>query len=567
MIRADDQVKPCDSEPEGRLVEARRAPTRSLFENLAATGCGFAIVLLLACGPPPDPKLEAQRFCERLEFVNEGNVDTRGLSEIGGHAKVAATLLEVAPAAIQSELEQFHGVFEGWAAAVTGERSMRDTFEALSDTSLVGAEGRIADYIAEACGIRIGDGSYVEVPRLRVQEVCPAWPRFISPLSSNVFPNLPDIAGGNYFANEFLITPLGVGVGNAFGVEPGGWVEIHGYYPETRYFAFHPNDMDLNNLPTLRDRDLDPDPGSVNPFREVPPLGSANTYTAKLVFGPPPENPEPNTRYVGVKKDGESTNRYVLNLLRYYATDPGDGANTGGFPLPAVTLYDSEGEVTHHFEECDLYANGTEGLISPLRFPMLPIADHRAANPPFWGTSSNFEAPSDTLANADVQYLSTVYSRRFGDIFVVRAKYLTAPDTRAGESHHGAGKDVRLYTFCTYNVWNGSAIDCMLENELAVDGEGYYTVVVSDAASRPGNLAAEAATWIDWGPYLDGQLSWRYVYRENPKVVAIARAIDGAVASGQRSPYAPVAVPCDRATFEAGGWRACFERAETGPDS
>ena len=490
--------------------------------------------------------------------MNAGGVDTTGLSEIGGHAKVAGALLEVAPGEIKEELIQFHGAFQGWAAAVTGDRSMLDTFEDLSATSLVGAEGRIADYIAEQCGVRIGDGSYVEVPRLRVQEICPGWPRFISPLSSNVFPNLPDIAGGNYFANEFLITPLGLGYGNAFGVKPGGWVEIHGHYPQTRYFGFHPNDIDLNNLPTLRDRDLVPDPGSVNPFRETPLPGSINTYTVKLVFGPPPASPESNTRYVGVKKDGESTNRYVMNLLRYYATDPGDGANTGGFPLPAVTIYDADGKVQEHFEACDLYAEGTEGLSSPLRFPMLPIADHRAANPPFWSTSSNFGAPSDTLANADVQYLSTVYSRRFGELFVIRAKALTAPDTRAGEPHHGTGKDVRLYTFCTYNVWNGSAIDCMLESELVLDSDGYYTVVVSSAENRPANLVTEAATWLDSGPYLDGQVSWRYIYRENPKVRAIAQAIEGGPVSPEIVDYVPVAVPCGPESFEAGGWDACF---------
>ena len=542
-----------------RKLPGKRWPWISLWALLIGTsGFGFA------CGAPADPAQEAERFCRRLAFVNGGGVETAGLSEIGGHAKVAAALLEVAPAEIEEELIQFHGAFEGWAAAVTGERSMLDTFDDLSDTSLVGAEGRIGDYIAEQCGIRIGDGSYVEVPRLRVQDVCPGWPRFLSPESQNVFPNLPDIAGGNYFTNEFLITPLGVGYGNAFGVEPGGWVEIHGDYPKTRYFAFHPNDMDLNNLPTLQDRDLDPDPGSVNPFRETPPPGSTNTYTAKLVFGPPPEDPEPNTRYVGVKKDGESTNRYVMNLLRYYATDLGDGANTGGFPLPAVTIYDADGEVQEHFEACELYADGTEGLSSPLRFPMLPIADHRASNPPFWSTSSNFGAPSDTLANADVQYLSTVYSRRFGEIFVIRAKALSAPNTRAGEPHHGAGKDVRLYTLCTYNVWNGSAIDCMLESELVLDADGYYTLVVSDEGNRPANLRAEDATWIDSGPYLDGQVSWRYVFRDNPKVAAIAQAVRGGPVSRGFTPYVPKAVPCQSQIFEAGGWNACV--AAAGPE-
>ena len=234
-----------------------------------------------------------------------------------------------------------------------------------------------------------------------------------------------------------------------------------------------------------------------------------------------------------------------------------DGANSGGVPLPEVTIYDADGEVTHHFEECDLYAPGNPRLQTELLFPALPIADHRSTNPPYWSTSSNFNAPSDTMANADVQYLATVYSRRFGDIFLVRAKFLTAPNTREGEPHSAKDRDVRLYTLCTYNIWAGSAIDCMLENEMRVDSDGYYTLVISDESNRPNNLTAESATWIDWGPYLDGQLSYRHVYRENPIVQQIARGVLGKSVSDAARPYVPIAIPCTRETFDAGGWSAC----------
>ena len=84
------------------------------------------------------------------------------------------------------------------------------------------------------------------------------------------------------------------------------------------------------------------------------------------------------------------------------------------------------------------------------------------------------------------------------------------------------GKQVRLYNLCTYNFWNGGATQCMLENELRRDDRGFYTLIVSKAADRPANLVETEATWIDWGPYLDGQLQYRFVYRENPYVAAIA---------------------------------------------
>jgi hypothetical protein len=484
-------------------------------------------LLLGACTPAEDPAQQAATFCATLDSVNRGEVNTGDQPELAGHARVLNTLLNVAPEAIEDELDQFHAAFANWAAAVSGDQPMLDTFDDLTDPSLAGAEGRIADYIADHCGLRLGDGSYKEAPRPSAQDLCPGWPRVGSPNTFNNFPNLPDISGANYFANDYMISRIGLAPGDAFAVEPGGWVELRGQYPYSRYFAYHPNDMDLNNLKTLRDRDLEPEPGSVNRFREAAATDSGNYYTAKLVFGPEPAKPEPNTSYVG------------------------------GVPLPAVTIYNADGEVTDHFDECDLYARGGADIRTELRFPVLPIADHRARATPQWSTSSNFDAPSDTMANADVQYLSTTYSRRFGDIFVVRARRLSAPDTRAGTPVSAAGYDVRFYSLCNYNIWNGAAIDCMLDNELKVDEEGFYTLVISDAEHRPQNLEEEHATWMDWGPFLDGQLSFRHVFRENPRVAEIAAALVGAPVSAGTDPYVPRATPCTRAQFEAGGWPGC----------
>jgi hypothetical protein len=531
-----------------------------LLQSLFKLSLLLLLVFITGCESRPPPEQQAALFCETLSRVNSGGVDTRGLAELQGHAKVLKTLLDVAPQVIEKELAQFHSVFDSWAAAVIGEKPMIDTFEELSDPSLVGAEGRVADYIAEHCDVRLGDGYYNESPRGESDSICPGWPRFISPLNSNNFPNLPDISGANYFANDFVINPLGVGVGRAFGVKRGGWVEFRGQYPRARYFAYHPNDMDLNNLDTLQDRELNPDPGSVNPYREVAEPGSKNYYTAKLVFDESPKNPEPNTSYVGLKKNTGDSNYYLINMLRLYASDIGDGANSGGVPLPAITIYKPGGEVAQHFDECELYGEGREPIRSELTFPAIPIIDHRAREKVVWNTSSNFNASSDTMANADAQYLSAYYSTRFGDLFVMRGKYVTAPNTRAGVPHSAAGYDIRGYTLCTYNIWAGSAIDCMLDNEMTVGDDGFYTLVISDEQNKPANLQAQQATWLDKGVYLDGQLSIRYVFRDNLIAQAIAKGVMGDNVTEALRAYVPVAVPCDSEVFATGGWKACFAR-------
>lgn len=68
----------------------------------------------------------------------------------------------------------------------------------------------------------------------------------------------------------------------------------------------------------------------------------------------------------------------------------------------------------------------------------------------------------------------------------------------------------------------------------------------------------QQATWMDWGPYPDGQLSFRHVFRENPRVAEIATALVGGTVSAGALPYVPIAKPCTREVFERGGWPACL---------
>ena len=112
---------------------------------------------------------------------------------------------------------------------------------------------------------------------------------------------------------------------------------------------------------------------------------------------------------------------------------------------------------------------------------------------------------------------------------------------------------------CTYNFWNGSANHCLLDNQLDIDSEGFYTLVISSEGNRPNNLRDNSATWLDWGPYLDGQISFRFVYRENRFVKAIAAGVRGEPVSAELMDYVPNAIHCSREAFDRGGWSACIQ--------
>jgi hypothetical protein len=304
-----------------------------------------SMVLITACGST-NTETQVQKFCNTLTEVNSGSIDTTDLSELQGHAAVAKALLDSSPPTLERDIQRIYEAVDSWARSVSGDNPMLDTFDLLRAPSLIGSEGRVADFAAKHCGIDLGGPQWVEAALPSWDDVCPAWPRVGTPLTFNNFPNLPDIAGSNYFGQNFLISNAASMLGlrtlkGAFVVEPGGKAVFRGQYPEARYFAYHPNDMDLNNLKTLRDEDLEPDKGSVNPFRQIAPTAIKNYYTATLVFGPTPARPEPNTSYVGVRKNGVSENRFLVNLLRLYHVDAGNGPGSGEVPLPSLSIYDA----------------------------------------------------------------------------------------------------------------------------------------------------------------------------------------------------------------------------------
>jgi hypothetical protein len=471
-----------------------------------------------------------------------------------GHADTLRQLLEVAPDEIREPLQSLHDLMaearDASGAAVLG------IFPKLIDPELANVYGAISDYIRERCGIELGDGRYEKGELVR-ESHCDGWPGAGSPLTSNRFPYLLDTSASNYFSNRFWH-----GDGSPPGFIPvprGGKVVFQGEYPYSRYFAFHPSDFDTNNLQTLIDVDLEPDPGSANPFRGPVPEGQGRRFTAQLVFAPPPDAPEPNTTYVGSTKKGKP-NQAVFNIYRTTGSELGAlPPNNTGVPLPAVTVYDAEGNQTLHFEECDPYPPGSTPGVDRTHFAPLAIPDARALH---WAekfeVKANWGLPYDILASDDILYLVTPYTERLGEVHVTRGKMPAAPNTPE-EPVYAPGKDIRGFTVTTYNFWAGICEAAVVDNQIAVDADGHYTLVVSRREDRPANATREnGVTWLDWGDYLDGQLTYRMLLRRDPLLQEIGQAIKSGEATPEVAPFVPRSKHCSKAAFEAGGWKAAF---------
>jgi hypothetical protein len=518
-------------------------------------------------------------FCRTIVELYRGEVPLpAGANDFVGHVASLQALLDALPPDAPAEVGDDFGQVIAALSALRDANAASgfQAFGAVSDPTLAAAEGRINDYIGDFCGIRIGDPSYEVGTPPGPLTACEAWPRAGSPLIANRFPNLLDTSAANYFLNLFNHGGLAFPAGTPGFVDVplGGSVELRGEYPKARYFAFHPNDVATNNFNTLRDVDLDPDPGSRNPWREETAPDEINTFTAVFDFTlNPPATPAPNTTYVGVLALGGGTpesgvgtpaipNPLVFNLLRNYGSFLGAlPPNFTGVELPAMTVFDAEGNVVQEFESCDPYPEGFAIPQDSTKFPSWPIADHRTTGDLAGKVTFNwqFGSPVDILTNADVFYTSTGFTKRLGNVFIQRGRKPVSSLPNANP-RIDPDAEVRLFTACSYNFWNGVANDCKSEEDIVVDADGFYTLVVSEASDRPRNATKKRGyTWLNWGPFIDGQISLRNLMVDDRLWEDVSEAIQtGTVPAGLDPDFVPRGAHCPRSAFELFGHRGCF---------
>lgn len=533
-------------------------------------GAGF----LSAQGENADAPL-----CEAIVGLYRDEIDiSNAENQFIGHVQVLETLRNSLPEDASQQAQNDFALLIDTFIAVRDANGIQGTqaFNRLSDPELAGAEGRLNSYFTEYCGISVGDPSYSVDTDTGPATACPGWPRAGSPLTANTFPNLLDTSAANYFLNTFnhggLMLPSGFP--GFIDVPLGGRVEFVGEYPKARYFAFHPSDALTNNFNTIKDVGLIPNPGSKNPWIEPTVDDEFNTFTAVLDFTQDiPAVPAQNTSYVGrfavpggnpeFGIDPESEpNPVVFNMLRNYGSYLGAlPPNFTGVKLPEINIYDAQGMLVQHFEACDPYPQEFTIPEDDTKFPSWPVIDSFASNNPGEVLRSwQFGAPIDVLTNADVFYTVVPFTKLRGNVLVVRAKKPSSSAPNANPRIDGTAQ-ARLFTACSYNFWNGSANDCVSEEDIPVDPDGFYTLVISEPEDRPKNATSENhITWLDWGPFIDGRLPMRNLMVDDPFWVNLAQAIDtGNVPPGFDGTYVPVAAHCHTDIFEDGGVSACFE--------
>lgn len=318
-------------------------------------------------------------------------------------------------------------------------------------------------------------------------------------------------------------------------------LEIHGSFPHTRYMSFtvatQLGDGQLGGGDFLRDDQIDPNPGSVNPFRpDADRSASPRSFTLRLVHGIAPEDREPNTLYTNV--DAAHPSEQPIHLaIRNYVSDVGyDGTGNaelqeqGGYGLPKVVLrlpggIPVEGEPMRKILRVSKAAEQSgyslqEWLIltkcapDPTNAPALI----RPAFQRFWNTAYNttgsFENdpyarvarfPPQTAGgfanNPDTVYLYSVFSLYFGEVVVIRGRMPTHSRTRHRERQWTKDTQVRYWSLTTgASAPSGVGWATVFDEQVPLDSEGNYTIVMSWPENRPINATREnGVAWIDFG--------------------------------------------------------------------
>ncbi len=370
--------------------------------------------------------------------------------------------------------------------------------------------------------------------------------------SSNVGPidelNYP-VAGQNVLAVDTDV----VYFYTRFQLPVGASITLNGQFPHSRFFSLttYVTNGAESGLPStsIYDSQINPDAGSVNPFRPGEARNAKKrSYTVTISGQPQPASPAPNTLYAGQEgKTGET--QQVEMILRIYRPDKNLESNAG-VPLPSPTVNLEGGKpITKEAAACSAVsdASGIAQLpISVIKAPTpaayvqlrdLAPAPHPAVNPVDWerfrnlpylekpfftGAGEPYEHLITTLPTAVTSglyatpanaYLIAYADRTIGpnteghNILVLHAKMPTHPETYDNDkvNDQTAETQVRYWSICTAGGVEKPAdfatnSACLFDQEVPTNTNGEYTVVVSLPGDKPKNARPGCGVaWLNWG--------------------------------------------------------------------
>ena len=351
------------------------------------------------------------------------------------------------------------------------------------------------------------------------------------PWTLRLYADVTNVAFPDQYANYFILRLPGEG---PIPATPGSSLTITGLYPHARYISFTSYTPQTQALDGVNDLNIDPDPGSVNPFvpgaaRYLP--DTRRHYTVTALAGQRPDGRH-NTVYT-TSRDGSHTAPDFNIIFRTYRPDSGFSPG-GGEPLPSVTWnvngqHIPVGDSSQCSDSNTLASDQFNQGVAETSLPtVLPGGCYPGRNPPLWhkflnlpssyvqGTDSTCptgQGASDTvypvsshlptggfLENLDNKYISALLNADyFGPVIVIQSRIPSTPDTFNHAAVMGSGQ-LRYWSMCTNDPISTRFFGCLMDdNTVRLDAAGDYCLVISSSANRPRN--ADVRHHVNWLPY------------------------------------------------------------------
>ncbi len=331
-----------------------------------------------------------------------------------------------------------------------------------------------------------------------------------------------------------------------FSVPDGARLHLEGEFPHSRYMSLISYDARGAPVESLADYLIVPNDGAVNPFIEGARRDfDKRGYVVEVVDLPPEirriEGSKINL-YTDIKKDEDTpkaSSRNSLNatsyaggqqsvIYRIYVPDKGS-APTGGVSLPEPVLTLSTGEVIKGAEACVILKTDQTPLITAnaIGVPMSVYSKlvnqpgkpdtWPATVPPTWFLQYdrefllgiyNGQLPKSArkstggfYPNLDNNYVRAIINRKHGKVFVLMGKLPNTPKTYHGDKIRTTGELV-YWSICSNQGFANTRVnDCLFDEQVPVNENGEYIIVISRAEDRPRNAYPECG--IGWLPMAD----------------------------------------------------------------
>ena len=311
---------------------------------------------------------------------------------------------------------------------------------------------------------------------------------------------------------------------------------LDGDFPLARYMSIISYDGRGRPLESLADYLIEPEKDSINPFiNSNSRIDKNRAYKIQVLNNSPVTDRETGkiskiSSYNTLNAPSYGPNQQLI-IYRVYLPDNKTGP-LGGVNLPQLKVI-KDGKTYAGNDACKIL-NVSQNLaitidaagIPPMMYRELASQTDKpetwpAKNPPEWYIQMdrqsligiytgefNNKAPRSTggfFPNLDNHYLRTIINRKYGKVVLLKAKAPLTPKTYNSNPTYKEN-ELRYWSVCSNQSFGNTRVnDCLFDEEIPLDKNGYFTIFVSRLKDRPRNANKECGyAWLPMADDGDG---------------------------------------------------------------